>query len=135
MSHLDPKRPATKSELRSFAYLVGAAFAALAALLFWRRGVGIPVIALGSTGVALLLAGVLVPGMLAPVQRGWMRFAVLLSRVTTPVFMGVVFFGLFTPIGFLMRISGRNPLVRGRAGTAWIERAPGHRASDLQRQF
>ena len=107
----------------------------LAALLFWRRGSGIAVFAFGSLAGALVLSGLLIPGMLAPVQRTWMRFAVLLSRITTPVFMGVIFFLLFAPLGLLMRVAGRNPLRREGRDSAWFDRAPGSRASDLQRQF
>ena len=42
--------------------------------------------------VAAGLRGLAVPALLAKVYVGWMTFAVLLSKVTTPIFMGVTYF-------------------------------------------
>jgi hypothetical protein len=114
---------------------VGAAFLALAALLyFWRRqelAGGI----VGAVGAVLALAGLVIPGRLGPVYRGWMGFAHALSRVTTPVFMGVVFFLVITPVGWLMRLFGKRPLAhKERDGSLWAARGAGGR-SDLERQF
>jgi hypothetical protein len=39
-----------------------------------------------------------------------MRFGLLLSMIVSPIVLGIVFFGLFTPIAFLMRIYGRDEL-------------------------
>jgi hypothetical protein len=58
----------------------------------------------------LLAAGLLVPGQLGPVQRAWMGLAHAISKVTTPIFMGVVFFIVLTPVGLVMRLFGRNPI-------------------------
>jgi hypothetical protein len=91
---------------------VGVAFLALAALLyFWRqRETAGAVVA--SLGVLLIVAAVALPARLGPVHRAWMGFARLISRVTTPIVMGVVFFIVVTPIGELMRLFGRRPLER-----------------------
>jgi len=77
-------------------------------------------------GGLLALAGVFVPGRLGPVYRAWMGFSHLLSRVTTPVFMGIVYFLILTPIGAIMRLFGRNPVRRRPAhGSFWIRRPAG----------
>jgi len=65
-----------------------------------------------------------------------MWFALVLSRVTTPVMMAVVFFVVITPTALLMRLAGRNPLARGGAdGGFWVPRRGRNRRSDLERQF
>jgi hypothetical protein len=66
-----------------------------------------------------------------------MGLALAISRVTTPVFMGIVYFVAITPTGLLMRLFGRNPLVRGTGtGSYFVDRSPGAgRHSDLKRQF
>jgi len=126
----------TPSEGREFAFPVGAAFLLLAGLLAWR-GHAVPAGVLAGVGGALLLAGVTVPGYLGPVYRGWMAFTLVLSKVTTPIFMGITFFLVITPTGFLVRRFLRNPVVRTpEAGSFWVRRPEdGGRRSNLERQF
>jgi len=137
MSHLDPARRATRIELRSFGLLVGGAFVVLAAIVAWKSGVLVATVpvTLTSVGAVLVAAGLIAPRMLGVVYRAWMRFAVLLSRVTTPVFMGVIYFIVLTPIALVMRVAGRNPLRPRTRDTVWVTRPAGGRASVLERQF
>lgn len=125
----------TASEGRRFAFTVGSAFFALAALVWWRGRVT-SAAALGTIGGVLVVLGIVVPTHLGPVQRGWMGLATALSKITTPVFMGVIFFGIITPMGWLLRLFGKAPLAKIRSGeTAWHARAEGGRRSKLERQF
>jgi hypothetical protein len=65
-----------------------------------------------------------------------MRLAVVLSKITTPIVMGVIYFGLFTPMGFVRRCLGRNALIRPQGDSFWISREPGaSRRGDLNHQF
>jgi hypothetical protein len=111
----------SSTEGRRFGLTVGAAFLALTALLYWRQVfVGASVTAV--VGVGLVLSGIVIPTRLGPVYRGWMGFALRLSRITSPIFFGIVYYLVFTPIGVAMRILGRDPLVRTRAGSNWVAR-------------
>ena len=123
------------SEGRKFGLTVGIAFLALAGLLyFWRHKEAAGAVAAG-LGALLVVAALAVPGRLGPMQRAWMGLARVISKVTTPVFMGVVFFLVITPIGWLMRLVGRRALVhREHEGGYWAAPASGGR-SDLERQF
>jgi hypothetical protein len=126
----------TPAEGRKFGLLVGAAFLALTALLWWR-GAPAGMWVTGAIGALLVLGGLALPGHLGPIFRAWMGLAHLLSKVTTPIFMGIVYFVVLTPIGLLMRAFGRSPLpspVRG--ASAWSPR-PTARADGNQmfRQF
>lgn len=125
----------TRRELRDFAWTVGGAFLALAAVAAWR-GRTAPAIVCGSLGGALWLAGALVPARLVGVYGVWMRGALAISAVTTPVLMAVVYFGVLTPMALVGRLAGRRALgVRPDAPTAWVDRPPDARRSDLRRQF
>lgn len=125
--------PFTVAEGRKFGLTVGAAFVALAGLVLWRGHPLVAGIAL-APGVGLLLAGLLVPAHLGPVHRVWMRGAHLISRVTTPLFMGAVYLLVVTPTGLLMRILGHNPIRRvPEDGSYWLEKE--RKRSDLERQF
>jgi hypothetical protein len=122
-------------EGRKFAFTVGLAFLVLAALLRWRGATMLPIV-LAAPGALLLVAGLAVPARLGPVQRAWMGLAHAISRVTTPIFMAIVYFLTIMPIGLVMRALGKNPLrPRPRAGGFWVERAAGERRGDLERQF
>jgi hypothetical protein len=125
----------TASEGRKFGLTVGVAFLVLAGLLTWRgKPVGAAVA--GSLGALLVVGGLIVPTRLGPVQRGWMRLAEMISSVTTPVFMAIVYFVVVTPIGWMARLAGHRPLVRQPTdGSYWVTRAPGDRQSTLSRQF
>ena len=134
---MDTRIPARlgPAEGRRFGLLVGGAFVVLGGVSRWRGHEWAPVV-LWVLGGGLLLGGLLVPGRLGPVYRRWMGLALLLSKVTTPIFMGLIYFGLFTPMGFVRRLLGHNGLKRPGTGTFWIERAPGtSRRSDLSRQY
>jgi hypothetical protein len=121
------------AEGRRFGFTIGIAFLAIAGLLWWRAHVVASAIT-ASLAVLLLLGGALVPGRLGPVHAGWMRFALLLSKVTTPVLMAIVYFVVITPIGLIRRAAGKSPIVVRSPGTRWESRG-GQPRSDLNRQF
>ena len=124
----------TPAEGRKFGLTLAAAFGVLAAITWWRGREYAPIV-LGTLAGLFLLGGVLVPSHLGPVQRGWMGMAHAISKVTTPIFMGVVYFLVITPAGLLRRIFGSNT-VRSAPGTAsgWVDRRATPRG-DLTRQF
>ena len=104
-------------------------------------------VAFGAIGLLLGVGGRLIPGALGPVHRAWMALAHAISKVTTPIFMGAVYFVVLAPVSVVMRLFGRNPLVHAQScthsrartvvhaqsGTAWITRTV--RRGDLLRQF
>jgi hypothetical protein len=124
LAHSIPAR-LTAAEGRKFGATVGLAFVALAAVLWWRDHLLASRIA-GGLGGALLVAALLVPSRLGVVQRGWMAFGLALSKITSPIFMSIVYIIVLTPIGILRRTIGRNPLVpvAGPDGSVWVERQP-----------
>lgn len=126
----------TPAEGRKFGLTVGGAFLAFAAISWWRGHATAPKVLL-AIGLALVLAGLLVPGRLGPVYRGWMGFAKILSKVTTPIFMGLVYYVVLTPMGLARRLFAGNPLVRKPQGPGyWVAREPTQRQRrDMERQF
>jgi hypothetical protein len=123
---------------RKFGLTVGIAFLVIAALAYWRGRDAAPR-ALGVLAALLVAAALIVPRQLEPVERAWMKLAHVISRVTTPVFMGIVYFVVLTPIGIIRRTFGGNPLVHRAGGNGyWIERVSAHaeaRRKRMERQF
>lgn len=115
----------SKSELRKFGLTVGGAFAVLG-LISWWRGHEIPPRVLWTVAALLMSPALVAPGLLAPVQKGWMQFAQVLGHINTRVILTLLFYVAFTPIGFVMRLF-RDPLDRSLAdGSAsnWVRRTP-----------
>lgn len=88
---------------------------------------------------AFLLAAMAAPAILGPLNVMWMRIAELLSKVVNPIVMGVLFFGVFTPMGILMRWRGKDTMrLKSDAGTGtyWIPREqPGPSPDSMVNQF
>lgn len=120
-------------EGRKFGFTVGAAFLVLGSVVLWRGHQTVATV-FGAAGALLIAGGLLVPGHMGPVYRGWMKFGFLLSKVTTPIFMGLVYFGVLGPTGLVRRALGKNSVARPRGTTYWQDRT-GVRKSNLQRQF
>lgn len=137
MAHSVPARLSqtyTASAGRKFGLTVGIAFGVIAAVAWWR-GHAIVASVLGFMGGVLILAALVIPGSLGPVDRSWMKLALLISKVTTPVFMGVIYFVVLTPVGVVRRIFGANALVhRDGARGVWFDRT-GTARSSLERLF
>lgn len=72
-----------------------------------------------------------------PLNKLWMRFGLLLGMIVSPIVLGVVFFVVFTPIAFVMRLSGRDQLrlkFRERQ-SYWIKRDASVLADSFKNQF
>lgn len=64
---------------------------------------------IGGTLGALAL---LIPASLQPVYIGWMKFGNVMNWINTRLILGILFFGIFLPIGIVMRIVGKDPMNR-----------------------
>jgi DMSO reductase anchor subunit len=125
----------SRAEGRRFGLTVGGAFLALTALVWWRgRQDVVPY--LGTLSALLIAAGLLAPTTLGPVRRAWMALSRLLSKVTTPIFMGVVYFLVVTPTGAIMRLLGRHTLVHEATdGSFWTAHTGVSDPKQMKRQF
>lgn len=124
----------SRAELRKFGLTLGLAFGALAGIAAWR-GHGTAAAILGALSALLIAAGIVAPGTLGPIERAWMGLALAISKVTTPIFLGIVYFLVLTPVGLLRRTVGGHPLRHRMAdGGFWRDRGEARR-SDLERQF
>jgi Saxitoxin biosynthesis operon protein SxtJ len=67
------------------------------------------------------------PALLARLNRLWMRLGILLGKVVSPIALGILFYGVLTPLAVVIRLTGKDPLRlkldRG-ADSYWILRKP-----------
>jgi hypothetical protein len=133
----DRKAPVSSSSNRAFGLVFGAVFAIIA-LWPWVFGGQIRIWS-AVVGAVFVLVAWLWPAVLAPLNRVWTRFGLLLHRVVSPVVLGVMFFVVITPMGLVMRALGKDPLrlrLDRNARSYWIDRQPPGPAPDsLNNQF
>jgi hypothetical protein len=125
------------SSNRSFGMVFAAFFASLAALGWWH-GTGRWPTWLGLATLAIVLA-LAAPRLLTPFNWVWTKLGLLLHWIVSPIFLALLFYGCIAPVGFLMRLSGKNPLrlkYEPAADSYWIVRTPPGPASDsFKHQF
>ena len=134
-SHTIPK--VGRKELRSFGVTTGLIVAALFGLFFpWLLERAIPAWPWILCGV-LVTWGLIAPVSLRPVYRGWMKFGLFMSRITTPLILGIVFFLVITPMAIFRSLLGRDSMARKFDGGAGSYRVPSKKPSkeNLTRPF
>jgi Saxitoxin biosynthesis operon protein SxtJ len=108
---------------RSFGFTFAIVFALLAAFSWWHSGMATKAYAMAGLSAVFLAITLLAPRLLRPLNLIWLKFGLLLHKIVNPIIMGVLFFGVFTPMGFAMRLFGVDflRLKRKPAGeTYWI---------------
>ena len=85
----------------------------------------------------LLIITIINADILFPLNKLWMKFGILLGKIFSPIVMGVIFFGIFTPIAIFMRFSGRDELRLKfkKQKTHWINRKTLDKVDLFKNQF
>lgn len=110
---------------RSFGLVFAGVFAVIGGIKLWA-GSSWSWPWLVASGLMLSLALAL-PGVLAPANRLWLRFGLLLHRIVNPLVMGLLFFLTVTPLALVLRLMGKDllRLRRDRSTPSyWIVRTP-----------
>jgi hypothetical protein len=105
-------KPTTK-ELRSFALLWTPLFLlGFAALTWWRADfvVTTTVIVLAAIVVVTALLGAVFPAAIRPLFIALMVVTFPIGFVISHILLGFLYYGVFTPIGLLLRLSGRDSM-------------------------
>ena len=74
--------------------------------------------------IIFLILGLLNSKILAPLNKIWFKFGILLGRIVSPLIMGIIFFLVVTPIGLIMRLLGKDVLnlKYNKNKSYWIEK-------------
>ena len=124
------------TELRSFGLLVGGVFSIIGLwpLLPQSDPPRLWAIVLGA---GFFLLGLFLPNSLKWPHRLWMKVGHVLGWVNTRIILGIIFYGLITPMGVLKRVMGKDSMRR-----ALVQEADTYRvlrtarpASHIKRQF
>ena len=122
--------------LRSFGLMVGSIFALIGVWPAVWRGQPLRLWSLILGGVLMALALVWPRG-LTQVYRVWMTVGEVLGWINTRLILGVLFYLVFTPLGWCMRLRGKDPMQR-----TWAPEAESYRvvrqarpSSHMRHQF
>lgn len=114
------------TQARRTGIVLVALLAALAAFALWRGRPERAAIWGAASAVALAVVFA-APKLWLSIWRVWMRVAMAISSVITVVILGLCFGLIFTPVGFFMRLAGRDALDaawRRRKDSYWVAREP-----------
>jgi hypothetical protein len=101
----------------------------------YRRGNETSAEVLWAAGATLLVAFLAVPPARRYLYIGWMYAIFPIAFTVSHLVLGVLYFGVLTPVAFLMRLAGRDPLQRRldrAAASYWVPHEP---VRDPERYF
>jgi hypothetical protein len=110
-------------DLRRFSIVLFLAFVILGLFVFWRKGEAGVVFC--GVGLAVLFCGLSRAKLLIYPYKGWMTLSLMLGFVMTHLILLVMYYIVFTPIGVVMRIFGRDILLKQfdrNQKSYWIKR-------------
>jgi hypothetical protein len=95
---------------KKFGFFFTAVFLVATTYFYINNTISSVVITLGVVGLSFLVATLVNPDVLLPLNILWMRFGQILGMIISPIVMGIIFFGLFTPMSLTMRLFRRDEL-------------------------
>lgn len=121
---------------RKFGVFFTFVFAVAAAYFYYSASVSWAYV-FTATALIFLLITLIKSDALLPFNKLWMRFGHLLGMIVSPIVLGIIFFGLFTPIAILMRRSGRDELRLKftQKASHWISRGEPIKSESFKHQF
>jgi hypothetical protein len=120
-----------------FGWFFAIAFGVLAAIAFWKHEFDRAEI-FASLALLFSLTALVAPRLLTPLNRLWFQLGMLLSKVISPLVLGLIFLVLITPVALVTRLFGRDALRINKRSVPsyWVGRVPvGPEPSSFKHQF
>ena len=95
-----------KSDLRKFGITIGVILLIIAGFLFWKEKESFQILL--TFGVIIFFLGIAIPFILKPIYWVWMIFSTILGWIMTRVILSLIFYIIFTPIGLILRLFGKQ---------------------------
>ena len=88
-----------------------------------------------SVSLIFFVLALLNSNLLTPLNKIWMKFGLILGKIVSPVVMGIIFFGVVTPTGIIMRFLGKDllNLKKNNKGTYWLKKE--NKNNNMKNQF
>jgi len=121
---------------QKFGFFFAAIFLLASSYLYYVGSEVMVYILVAICGVFLIVT-IINADALLPLNKLWMKFGILLGKIVSPIIMGIIFFGIFTPIAILMRLFRRDELRLSfkKKKTHWINRKDIKEFDTFKKQF
>ena len=121
---------------KKFGYFFSFIFLMASIYIFFRE-FNILFYILCTCSIVFLLIAYFKSEILRPLNKLWMNFGLFLGMIVSPIVMGIIFFVIFSPIGILMRLFGRDELLikLKRKHSYWINRNDDIQSNSFMKQF
>ncbi len=103
---------------KKFGVFFGCIFWIASAYFFSKSNAAIT-LGLGLAGTGFLILAIVKPLLLRPLNVGWMRLGYALGMVVSPLVLGVIFFCIFTPVGVILKLIGRDEMALKNRAPSW----------------
>ena len=127
----------SKRDLRKFGLTVGGVLVIIAGFLFWFEKPSAIYFAI--IGALLILAGLIYPSILKPLNKIWMGLAIVLGFIMSRIILTIFFYIILTPISLLAKLFRKKFMdlkYDKSAKTYWERRSIIHKKPiDYERQF
>ena len=109
----------------------------IASIYFYIKGNSLILYCFIFITISLLVITLVKAEMLRPLNKLWMSLGFLLGSIVNPIIMGLVFFLIFSPIGILLRLLGRDELFlqNRKRKSYWIKRNEEEKLNSFKFQF
>ena len=123
-------------ELRKFGMVMLIAGALIGGILFWKGKISVAIWVI-SAGAFIAASTVVAPAAAMLIYLAWMSVALVMGTIVSSILMFVIFFGVITPAGLLMRMFGRDGLKlrRGEQSSHWVKIEPSSDKKTYERLF
>jgi len=121
---------------KNFGYFFSLVFFIVSTYLYYNEILTISYVFIIIT-IIFFTVTIINANLLLPLNKLWMRFGFLLGKIISPIILGVIFFGLITPYGIIMRMFGRDELnlKKIKSKSYWIERSNISSQINFKKQF
>lgn len=85
--------------------------------------------------MVFIFLGISNSNILTPLNKLWMKFGLLLGNIVAPIVMGIVYFGVVTPTGIMLRLFGKDILMlkKNKNSSYWLNKV--NKNNNMKNQF
>tara|TARA_E500000331_G_scaffold206136_1_gene197700 strand:- start:232 stop:627 length:396 start_codon:yes stop_codon:yes gene_type:complete len=115
-----------RREARRFGLFMAVACGLFGGIGWWQMSTNKLGMLFIGVGLLFVVSSLICPNFLIPLNKAWLNFGDLLHRIVSPIVLAAIFFGIITPIAYVMRFLGKDILsLRKNADSPsyWIKRS------------
>ena len=138
MALIELNKTPSRRELLLFGALFALFFGLIGGLIWWKFQTPTVAYVLWSVAALITVLFYTIRPIRKPIYLGWIHIAFPIGWVISHTAMAVIYYLVFTPIGFTMRLFGRDPMERRfdrQAASYWVDHDPSGDPGRYFRQF